>query len=54
MLIMNLLQILEEQLDDITTGKEEWLKVLDNFWKDFHQNVFKCKRKKDEGSIRFT
>ena len=30
---------LEEQLDDITSGKEEWIKVLDNFWKDFNSNV---------------
>ena len=32
---------LEEQLDDITTGKEEWIKVLNNFWKDFNLNVSK-------------
>jgi len=37
---------LEEQLDDITTGKEEWIKVLDNFWKDFNNNVSKVKEKR--------
>jgi len=37
---------LEEQLDDITTGKEEWIKVLDNFWKDFNINVINVKEKR--------
>jgi len=37
---------LEDQLDDITTGKEEWLKVLDNFWKDFNINVSNVKEKR--------
>jgi len=37
---------LEEQLDDITTGKEEWIKVLDNFWKDFNINVSNVKEKR--------
>jgi len=37
---------LEEQLDDITTGKEEWIKVLDNFWKDFNTNVSNVKEKR--------
>ena len=31
---------LEDQLDDITSGKENWIKVLENFWK-----VPKCLRK---------
>ena len=30
---------LEDQLDEITTGKESWLKVLEMFWKDFNSNV---------------
>jgi len=34
---------LENQLDDITTGKEGWVKVLEMFWKDFNQNVMKVK-----------
>ena len=37
---------LEEQLDDITSGKEEWVKVLDNFWKDFNNNVSNVKEKR--------
>ena len=37
---------LEEQLDDITAGKEEWIKVLDNFWKDFNHNVSNVKEKR--------
>ncbi len=37
---------LENQLDDITTGKEEWIKVLENFWKDFNTNVSNVKEKR--------
>jgi len=37
---------LENQLDDITTGKEGWIKVLEMFWKDFSQNVSDVKEKK--------
>jgi len=37
---------LEEQLDDITSGKEEWIKVLNNFWKDFNINVSNVKEKR--------
>ena len=37
---------LENQLDDITTGKEEWIKVLEEFWKDFHTNVSNVKEKR--------
>tara|TARA_B100000929_G_scaffold110450_1_gene87527 strand:- start:4938 stop:7343 length:2406 start_codon:yes stop_codon:yes gene_type:complete len=37
---------LEDQLDDITAGKEEWIKVLDNFWKDFNTNVSNVKEKR--------
>ncbi len=37
---------LEEQLDDITSGKEEWIKVLNNFWKDFNSNVSNVKEKR--------
>ena len=37
---------LEEQLDDITSGKEEWIKVLDNFWRDFNNNVSNVKEKR--------
>ena len=34
---------LENQLDEITTGKEGWIKVLEMFWKDFNQNVKEVK-----------
>ncbi len=37
---------LENQLDDITTGKEEWIKVLEEFWKDFNTNVSNVKEKR--------
>ncbi|MDA9082019.1 type I DNA topoisomerase, partial [Candidatus Pelagibacter sp.] len=37
---------LENQLDDITTGKESWVKVLEMFWKDFNQNVTEVKEKR--------
>ncbi len=37
---------LENQLDDITTGKEGWIKVLEMFWKDFNQNVTLVKEKR--------
>ena len=37
---------LENQLDDITTGKEGWIKVLEKFWKDFNQNVSEVKEKR--------
>jgi len=37
---------LESQLDDITSGKESWIKVLENFWKDFNKNVSEVKEKR--------
>jgi len=37
---------LENQLDEITTGKEGWIKVLEIFWKDFNQNVSHVKEKR--------
>merc|ERR1712078_800592 len=37
---------LEDQLDEITTGKESWIKVLEPFWKDFNNNVSKVKEKR--------
>ena len=37
---------LEDQLDEITTGKESWIKVLELFWKDFHNNVSEVKEKR--------
>ena len=36
---------LEDQLDDITSGKEDWIKVLANFWSDFYSNVSSEKEK---------
>ena len=37
---------LENQLDEITSGKIEWVEVLNNFWKDFYENVGKVKEKR--------
>ncbi len=37
---------LENQLDEITSGKENWLKVLENFWNDFNSNVSDVKEKR--------
>ena len=37
---------LEEQLDDITSGKDQWIKVLDDFWNDFNTNVSEVKEKR--------
>lgn len=30
---------LEDQLDEIATGKREWIPVMDKFWKGFHKQV---------------
>ena len=30
---------LEDQLDEISTGKREWVPVLDGFWKGFHKQL---------------
>jgi len=37
---------LEDKLDEITTGKESWIKVLEVFWKDFNNNVSEVKEKR--------
>ena len=37
---------LEDQLDEITTGKESWIRVLELFWKDFNNNVAEVKEKR--------
>ena len=37
---------LENQLDEITSGKIKWIKVLEDFWKDFHSNVNSVKAKR--------
>jgi len=37
---------LENQLDEITSGKIEWVKVLEEFWKDFYLNVNSVKEKR--------
>ena len=37
---------LENQLDEITSGKVEWIKVLEVFWKDFYANVNSVKEKR--------
>ena len=42
----NFTAVLENQLDDITAGKEDWIKVLEMFWKDFNKNVSDVKEKR--------
>jgi len=42
----NFTAVLENQLDDITAGKEGWIKVLEMFWKDFNKNVSDVKEKR--------
>ena len=37
---------LENQLDEITSGKESWIRVLELFWKDFNSNVSEVKEKR--------
>jgi DNA topoisomerase-1 len=37
---------LENQLDEITSGKIKWVKVLNDFWKDFFKNVNSVKEKR--------
>ncbi len=37
---------LENQLDEITSGKIEWIEVLNKFWKDFYENVGRVKEKR--------
>ncbi len=37
---------LEDQLDEITTGKESWINVLELFWKDFNSHVSEVKEKR--------
>jgi len=37
---------LEDQLDDITSGKEDWIRVLELFWEDFNKNLSNVKEKR--------
>ncbi len=37
---------LENQLDEITSGKVKWIGVLENFWRDFNENVQSVKEKR--------
>jgi len=37
---------LEDQLDEITSGKVKWIGVLEKFWKDFNKNVQAVKEKR--------
>ncbi len=37
---------LENQLDEITSGKIKWVKVLEDFWRDFYKNVGTVKEKR--------
>jgi len=37
---------LENQLDEITSGKVNWIGVLENFWKNFNENVQSVKEKR--------
>ena len=41
---------LEDQLDEITSGKVKWIGVLEKFWKDFNKNVQSVKKKGQEKS----
>ena len=41
---------LENQLDEITSGKVKWIGVLEKFWKDFNENVQSVKGKKNKRS----
>ena len=42
----NFTAALENQLDEITSGKIKWVKVLEDFWKDFYSNVSLVKEKR--------
>ena len=33
-------------MDNITSGKEDWIKVLEQFWYDFNKNVSTVKEKR--------
>jgi len=37
---------LENQLDEITSGKVNWIGVLENFWKNFNENIKLVKEKR--------
>jgi len=37
---------LEDQLDEISSGKVNWIGVLEKFWKDFNENVQSVKEKR--------
>lgn len=37
---------LEDQLDNITSGKEGWISVLSEFWDDFNKNIVSVKEKR--------
>ena len=37
---------LEDQLDNITSGKEGWIRVLSEFWHDFSKNIVSVKEKR--------
>ncbi len=37
---------LENQLDEITSGKEGWINVLKMFWRDFNKNISEVKEKR--------
>ena len=37
---------LEDQLDEITAGNENWIQVLEEFWIDFNKNVSNVKEKR--------
>ncbi|MFM7680906.1 MAG: type I DNA topoisomerase [Candidatus Fonsibacter sp.] len=39
----NFTATLEDSLDEITTGKIEYLKVLENFWREFYKNINEVK-----------
>ncbi|WP_199611322.1 type I DNA topoisomerase [Flocculibacter collagenilyticus] len=43
---------MEEHLDDIAEGELDWRNVLDNFYKDFKQNLIEAEKPDEEGGMR--
>lgn len=43
---------MEQQLDDVATGKRKWKDVLDEFYDDFYQRLLKAELPPEEGGMR--
>lgn len=43
---------MEEQLDEIEEGKQDWVKLIDNFYQPFNQEVEKAEEEMEEIEIR--